>query len=118
MKASELRISNLITMPHHREYNMKVLGVSPDGIYTNMAHLTEDNFEPIPITQEWLDIFGLNKDKGTMDLLFDYIVYFERQGNQLFLCNNQTKVQYLIEYVHEAQNIYFALTGKELTIKQ
>ena len=77
-------------------------------------------FEPILITEEWLLKFGFTQtDKGV------YVLW----------CSNYQKIQYIfstisetqsviynnafinnILYIHQLQNLYFALTQKELTI--
>lgn len=117
MKANELRIGNWI---NDNGYN-SIIGVIDSHYHAiqisgSPRMIALETIEPIPLTEEWLPRLGFPKDRDTMNLLFDYIIYFERQQNSLYLCNNQTKVQYVIEWVHEAQNLYFALTGEELTI--
>lgn len=123
MKANELRIGNLVDSPDGICPIIEIDGYSKRAVihdeeYNDRNGYLLSTLKPIPITEERLVKWGFNKDKSTRNLLFDYTIYFERQGNQLFLCNNQTKVQYLIEWVHEAQNIHFALTGEELETKQ
>lgn len=60
--------------------------------------------EPIPLTEEWLVKLGLeNKNEIITDSLGRYYL-LRCQGVQL-------------RYVHQLQNLYFAITGEELTIK-
>lgn len=80
-----------------------------DGFYS------EEDFEPILLTEEWLLRFGFEKSglywtNGLMiinptseDFVFDY---------------GMTKHQSRIKYVHQLQNLFHALTGEELTIKE
>jgi hypothetical protein len=72
-------------------------------------------FQPIPLTEEWLFKFGFRKYSSTQ---FD-------KGNFWTIANhNETKhfgmwcnhLEIYIKYVHQLQNLYFALTGEELTI--
>jgi hypothetical protein len=52
---------------------------------------------PIPITEDWLLNFG-----------------FEQNGHKLPIQLHQRGKTH-IKYVHQLQNLYFALTGEELT---
>ena len=85
--------------------------------------------EPIPLTEEWLLRFGfhlrdgfsntfkLNVEKHQYDC--SEITYSEKEGLLRF-SNGQEKGATLIpyiNYVHQLQNLYFALTGEELTLK-
>jgi hypothetical protein len=70
--------------------------------------------QPIPLTEEWLLKFGfeysdLNGDSGLWK-----IPPFQIYGKY-----NQFIYDYRLDvnYVHQLQNLYFALTGEELTIK-
>ena len=71
--------------------------------------------QPIPLTEEWLLKFGfeysdLNGDSGLWK-----IPPFQIYGKY-----NQFIYDYRLDvnYVHQLQNLYFALTGEELTIKK
>ena len=73
--------------------------------------------KPIPITKDWLlDKFGF-KENGEFkfDLgRFQIQNYRTQTAIQLdCFCYNDLK----IKHVHQLQNLYFALTEKELTIK-
>lgn len=72
-----------------------------------------NDLEPIPLTEEILEKCGFEKDepkgwyrKGFMDL-FDGNPFHYASGNNL--CPD-------ILYLHQLQNLYFALTGEELNI--
>ena len=110
MKSTELRIGNLV-----RDFTD----------HCNINILAEDltntkNFQPIPLTEDWLLKFGFEKE-------FDYwchsAEYFEiaetTEGNW---CNSINGYEYRngnnFQHVHQLQNLYHALTGEELTIKQ
>ena len=84
--------------------------------------------EPIPLTKYWLLRFGLEKrEQGvcdyfhiginelTHDWLFDLVWLKKIEGGYEdfpFYRNGK----FIIRYVHQLQNLYFALTGEELTI--
>ena len=84
-----------------------------------------DELEPIPLTEEWLIKFGFKQwvefghKTGTFDLMplcgvsYDIVtkkVLILEKGNP-----NSHWIERKIEYVHELQNLYFALRGQELT---
>lgn len=84
-----------------------------------------DSFEGIPLTEEWFLKLGfiiryLNEDKNKprwwkVEGNRHIDLYFESQVmSNVFMINS---LQYSIEikYVHQLQNLYFALTGTELT---
>lgn len=107
MKANELRLGNLID---RQDYICKVTKIEEGGIITEPLEYKGERFveqrvEPIPLTEEWLVKFGFKKgSKGWFKTLsnnhkFNFYMYKN-------LCSN----------VHQLQNLYFALTGEELTI--
>ena len=79
--------------------------------------------EPIPLTEEWLVKFGFENDKKGLILEFKNYSYsylwFNNNSGQLRLVSEGGKflTHDNLKYVHQLQNLYFALTGKELEIK-
>lgn len=80
-----------------------------------------ERLEPIPLTEEWLFKFGFKFDghcswwkneliELTIDTGEDEYSVFNNNGDYITLKG--------IKYVHSLQNLYFALTGEELEIKQ
>ena len=83
------------------------------------------DFKPIPLTEEWLLKLGLEYDRA------EYYIKEDEYVNLLMFVNSKTKKIYHFadverrqyqttlefKHVHQLQNLYFALTGKELTIK-
>ncbi|MDV3750638.1 hypothetical protein CMU19_04425 [Elizabethkingia anophelis] len=120
MKASELRIGNYLK---HSELSdiIKVIAVGKDYIHIlfNNETLYESIkwFTPIPLTEEWLLKFGFIL-KSNVDG-----EYYEKNGVRVLILRSDV-IQFYFgnpstkeKYVHELQNLYFALTGEELTIK-
>jgi len=116
MKATELRIGNYVEFNMHEpNYHHPI----EDGIDIDNA----DIWNPIPLTEEWLLKFGFcqsEKDEVYYDGLFNYALnsyksiwhfyaHNEVNGNKWFLRD--------LQYVHQLQNLYFALIGEELIIK-
>ena len=79
-----------------------------DGLHGDLGY-TYDNINPIKLTEEWLVNFGFKKDKidstyykGDFEVFLTE--YFKYKDSHLRKIN----------YVHQLQNLYFALTGNEL----
>jgi hypothetical protein len=77
------------------------------------------DIDPIQLTEEWLFKFGFEwKGLGGKFLTIftpcgKALVYI---GDNFFIFSNVT-IETPIKYVHQLQNLYFALTGEELTFK-
>lgn len=107
MKASELRIGNYIIYDGE-EIRLDVILFSKILKY-NWANICE----PIPLTEEWFFNFGLVKEAQSL---------FKSHYNKGALFYEDERCFYLfninhIKYVHQLQNLYFALTGTELELK-
>lgn len=83
-----------------------------------------DSFEGIELTEEWILKLGLSsyqdikvKDYGFLciESVNDEKVFYI-MGNDNPTYSKMFKLN--VKYVHQLQNLYFALTGQELTIKQ
>lgn len=78
-----------------------------------------DKLKPTPLTHEILEKAGFEKN-GDDYRKFDFILNCWR-GSKWIILNNHGKELYpsmpLIKYLHQLQNLYFALTAKELTLK-
>ena len=107
MKPNELRIGNWIQF-RYTETPVRITLRDFVREY-NDEHL--EDYEPIPLTEEWLERFGfeysdLNGDSGLWK-----IPPFQIYGK----CN-QFIYEYALDvnYMHSLQNLYYALTGEEL----
>jgi hypothetical protein len=107
MDAKELRIGNLLE-------NGKVISTNDHrSVFVgNNWYLTQD-LKPIELTEEWLQKFGFE--------LYDSVEFrhFYRK-NDFDLDENYQPIDFdciEIKYVHQLQNLYFALTGQELEFK-
>lgn len=144
IKASELRIGNIIGW--RTGFGQLVTGpvfqIEPDKIAISQSTPIDDNtsgqsfmklegVEPTPLTPKWLDKFGFVESnsytenvrrfrKDNFTQLADYggqmIVLPE--GGFAYLSCGYYKNEIDCAYVHQLQNLYFALTGEELTIKE
>lgn len=106
---------------------LKIKNFYEHGVHVGLGKCFNFNeIYPIPLTEEWLvDKFGfelIEKNggyshyaKGINPVTQDYMIILKRNhvGNYIFYLNGY----FIIESVHRLQNLYFALTGEELTIK-
>lgn len=134
MKASELRIGNRYINDCGDE--SLVFEILDDSYYkekvivgeSTQNHSFISDCKPIPLNEDWLLDFGFQYFKyncsdayklkvGEEHLEF---VYCEKYLNGIELRTNGSleETDLGIKYVHQLQNLYFALTGEELTIKE
>ncbi len=97
MKANELRIGNYVY--DNLGGVLKIKGISLDS---TLSHI-----KPIPLTEEWLLKFGLMSIKTELG--------FWNNGDAIYFSYGFEK-SIELKYLHQLQNLYFALTGEELTI--
>jgi hypothetical protein len=124
MKASELRIGNYL---RSNDVNMAYYFTVTASFLKQNENEMSWFIEEIPLTEEWLLKFGFIEyidfgvKMGTYDKMplcgFTYSIHTKKvmimhKGNSM---SHWLKID--IDYVHQLQNIYFALTGEELTIK-
>jgi len=116
MKATELRVNNLIKIEDeiYRVQSIYItgeLGVMRFGVF---YYRTIDHSKPIPLTEEWLIKFGFVYAEGYY-VLGDINFSMDR-NKKWYLSIDGRWYGDKIEYVHQLQNLIFALTGEELTI--
>ena len=118
MEAQDLRIGNWYLSTRFQTPVICEMGdfyeiyARADG---SSEYTVDDIFQSIPLTEEWLLKFGFEYDNETSGwdnekLSSDYDSEIECYYILFYVDNS-------IKYVHQLQNIYFALTGEELTIK-
>jgi hypothetical protein len=135
MKATELKIGNfLIELGNAPDPLKRIFRIT--AIYGRDAErfvVEDDNgdimsasfLQPIPLTEEWLLKFGIEKTSNS-----EQYGYYIELSDKSFICWAWSKdvsienykgddIPYVYcEYVHQLQNLYFALTGNELEIKE
>ena len=120
MKANDFRLGNL----YHFEDVSGMVVERVDYIENEMVdwnHL--DLIHPIPLTEEWLLRFGFTITKKTKEgneiwtfmgdehkFEIEQIIGFYLYDNMCFGTE--------IKHVHQLQNLYFALCGEELILKE
>ena len=122
MKATELRIGNWV-------YETEFIGA--EKVWSIETELVDgeqsindcpiSTIKPIHLTEEWLKKFGFENDlsQDTPEYRLtnkwvckSFVIYTDWVGEQLIYENTS------IRYVHQLQNLYFALTGEELIPNQ
>ena len=110
--ANELRIGNYIKRCNKKMYHEEWYIVKPSYFTNNKISI----FEPIPITEEWLLKFEFVPFKINGVLTHYRLgLNFIRFDDQDFYFELGKGMGIEIKYIHKLQNLYFALTGKELT---
>jgi hypothetical protein len=144
IKINELRIGNLILINDyydksatgkiisitkidserfHNENKGVISGYSIDDEYKDINGYWLKNIEPIPLTEEWFEKLSEEEFEfvgfGTR-IIYQSIKYpaikYEYSNDSVVLFFNDEMIN-IIEYVHRWQNIHFALTKEELTMK-
>lgn len=114
LSVNEIKHGNIINTPYGEH---KVYGSSPDVVQIDIDgtiyDFDLDETQPIKLTEEWLLRFGFRQlDKYT----FCKNGFFIHKRKIGFIFNvGKKKVN--LPFIHTAQNLYFALTSKELELK-
>ena len=115
MKANELRIGNWV----FDNDQLEEFTIESDTLFDESdGDCMEKHIKPIPLTEEWLVKFGAEKVNEISEYfdgedMYSYELYLD--GAECLFdrkCNCQPYEH--IKYVHQLQNLYFALTGEEL----
>ena len=136
MKANELRIGNYVK---DMDYDyVTIAGIHPQStneltICINDCDVGDRLFkdvEGIPLTEEWLLKFGFKVDNrfavkqyridGDKYHSLNMVSHKINYWSPIIRCDSQKQVfeLYGINYIHQLQNLYFALTGTELKLNE
>jgi len=124
MEAKELRKGNYFTDKTESIFKLKRIEFeeydSDDdftlvyGISINGEYLWHEEAEPIPLTEEWLLKFGFYRGfGGEPKVEINKNISLSYNEGEIFIGDDI--VLNHIKYIHQLQNLYFTLTGKELT---
>lgn len=141
LESKELRIGNYINahggndvtfckkgMPRFlaRISSIYIIGFSYEAI-EKMPDYYHKDIEPISITEEWLLKFGFEKEyeskfRRVFVLLNKEMAFtfnFSKVNNEksVFEIKGLNVDMYLVQFVHQVQNLFHSLTGEELMIK-
>ena len=123
----ELRFENLVYNPVVGESRVIEIGGSVawlyDGKREGVYQIDYINILPIPLTEQWLIKLGFEDKSEDTFWYGKYVIKYtpvrveckieiSTDGEDFRWIEGNTIVQ--IEHVHQLQNLFFALTGKEL----
>lgn len=131
--ANELRIGNWV---QYKDGDISVIEAIPNKDVVCISGLTDSSIngiyelrflQPIELTEEWLLGFGfkefkLPEQEDLYGFRFNQFVFLDE--NQFcwmdgFFSDQENHITFdsKLKYVHQLQNLYFALTGLELELK-
>ena len=119
MEAKNFRIGNIVKLPN--DDWVKVFNVGdPEGSGNSVNGYNIDLCNPIPLTGKWLLMFGFKKPAHSwIGSKFHLSEWDEYPLNWCVAMNKNNAVIFKkLKYVHELQNLFFALTGQELELKE
>lgn len=123
MEASDLRLGNIILSPDTGKPVVVELGhlqAIKDGVKFNNKY-----YEPLVLSPEILEKAGfVERDRALLES-YGYRNFIHRNatiqigpnGIKTWVSNKMDEPVEHIKYLHELQNLYFALTGEELNIE-
>jgi hypothetical protein len=118
LKPTDLRIGNYV---YNTEGKIDTVGIEAMKYIVAYGGTKICQVKPIELTEEWFLKFGFDSLDTSFGKLFEF-----RTGRYAWLIDNfgslhldYTEYENLanVKYVHELQNLYFALTGQELEVK-
>ena len=125
IKAHELRVGNWVNAPNFLVYDVISTAEMNDLSYYRIIEVSENYgnnqlYEPIGLTPKILEKCGLNnvwikeswmivEDRSDLEL-FGYAMKVRNASH-----TKEIEFAYF-KYLHQLQNLYFALTGEELII--
>jgi|688.fasta_scaffold1153065_1 hypothetical protein len=113
MNAKELRIGNKVLLTDINEICI-ITSISNKHIgYESKSRIGQcisSCLKPIPLREDWLLKFGFKKVAENDFILGKYSLYY------LLYYDGYRVSEITPKYVHQLQNLYFALTGKELVV--
>lgn len=115
MEATELRIGNYTLDHGHPEQIPYGSDIDSVGM-----------MEPIVLTEEWVIKFGFERFDFEYEEGDEITYVLEKKNGHQFVLSDTFQpmdgeiamLDYKLKYVHQLQNLYFALTAQELTIKE
>lgn len=116
MEAKELRIGNYVSIVPHTESD--TLQLNEKEFEQLYLFKNWDRINPIKLTEERLIKFGFEKRKDSCFKFggYEHTISLHKNADKYRVEIVTQSIAY-IEYVHQLQNLYFALTGEELELK-
>ena len=127
IKENELRLNNLVMVNYKTDLLSKVTWIQEGSInvtfdrqpdLVNGIVCSVNDLISIPLTEEWLIKFGFKKTWFGYENISTGIEIEPLENEDYTICINANEyhIGENFKYVHQLQNIYFALTNKELEL--
>lgn len=129
INANEVRLGNIIFRNGTEQIVSEIwkYGFSCEPINTDLYNEFDEKTEGVPLTEERLLKAGFKIDGTVLTINQSHNGSFilENWGNNLtdeielyYTAGYGIKLSIEIKYIHQLQNLYFALTGKELEFNE
>jgi hypothetical protein len=120
IQANELRIGNLVDWNGENGIISQLL--EREVVFKCGESDLYETINPIPLTEEWLLNFGFKVNRETKEgnniWRYNWTEgHFEIEQIYSFFLNDNNGYDTEIKYVHQLQNLFFALTIEELNKK-
>jgi hypothetical protein len=121
----QLRIGNLVEIENHtkvcevieiKEKSLRVSYIRSDNGMVHNPIIEIDRIKPIPLTEKILISLGGILDWEDDTYVFgNFAVSVNKKSEALMFLKNEQIAEF--NYLHQFQNLFFALTNQELTFK-
>jgi len=122
IKSNELRIGNYVLDNFDAHNPRQLTKISLDD-FVAISHGC-NSYQPVSLTEDILLKCGFGRDRGGWYLSAEYKLYnplnpIDIPSSKYYIMTFHDKIIAVKAtiYLHELQNLYFALTGEELKIK-
>jgi len=105
----ELRLGNLFILPNG-DYGK----ISYHEIRLLVVSTSKPNYQPVKITQDIISKSGFDDHNKLGDCIIGY--YGDDFIKDVYSFMYKRSLIVKVQYLHQLQNLYFALTGKELEV--
>lgn len=119
LKSTELRLGNFVIVNHGTDLLSKVTWIQEESVsvmfdrqhdLSNGMIASPSKIIGVPLTEEWMFRLGFIKQDDPFDWHYEINGY--EVGNDFDSWTGKESRK--IDYVHQLQNLYFAITGFEL----
>lgn len=127
MKSNELRIGNYVLDKNDeikKNHGVNdVVGIAYVNFENEFDKLINSEISPIPLTNEWFSKLGMSYYSLPTRSGRKIGYYTLKYGNRFKINSSDGSYSFInfrkeIIYVHQLQNLYFALTGEELILNK
>jgi len=125
MNSKDLRIGNLVRVRNGRIVEVDITYLKHLALWEIEKYTPDPPIEPIPLTGELLIKLGFKKFNNKYHIGFNWGAYSVYEVGDIYdhwyffhEFDKTKRITSSIKYLHQLQNIYFALTGAEFEFKK